>query len=231
MTKIKNIIWGTVLVVLGVIIALNTLEFTSIDIFFDGWWTLLIIIPCFIGLFEKGNKSGDIVGIIIGICLLLACRNIIEFGLVFKLLIPAVLIILGISIIFKGAMNNAINKKINELRSKAKDGNNSPNSYCAIFSGQDVNFSNESLTGASFTAVFGGIECDLRGAIIEHDLLIDASAVFGGIDIYIPTNVKVKVKSNSIFGGVSNKTLFTGDDTAPTIYVNATGVFGGVDLK
>ena len=36
----------------GVIFGLNALEITDINIFFDGWWTLFIIVPCFIGLFK-----------------------------------------------------------------------------------------------------------------------------------------------------------------------------------
>ena len=51
MNKISNYIWGLVLVLLGVIIGLNTMGITSINLFFDGWWTLFIIVPCFINLF------------------------------------------------------------------------------------------------------------------------------------------------------------------------------------
>ena len=47
MKKAGNILWGIVLIVIGVIFALNALDITSIDIFFDGWWTLFIIIPSF----------------------------------------------------------------------------------------------------------------------------------------------------------------------------------------
>ena len=45
--KLSNILWGIVLIILGVIIGLNALDITHIDIFFKGWWTFLIIIPCF----------------------------------------------------------------------------------------------------------------------------------------------------------------------------------------
>ena len=54
---------------------------------------------------------------------------------------------------------------------------------------------------------------------------------FGGIDIYVPTNVNVKVNSNSIFGGVSQKNRRPNDPNAVTVYVNATCMFGGVEIK
>ena len=37
MNNIKNILWGIILVIIGVIIGLNTIGITDIDIFFDGW--------------------------------------------------------------------------------------------------------------------------------------------------------------------------------------------------
>ena len=40
MNNIKNILWGIILVIIGVIIGLNTIGITDIDIFFDGWGRL-----------------------------------------------------------------------------------------------------------------------------------------------------------------------------------------------
>ena len=59
MNKISNLLWGLVFVVLGVIFGLNALEITDINVFFDGWWTLFIIVPCFIGLFKDEDKTGN----------------------------------------------------------------------------------------------------------------------------------------------------------------------------
>lgn len=46
---------------------------------------------------------------------------------------------------------------------------------------------------------------DLRMAVIERDIRIDATAVCGGIDILVPSNVMVRVMSVPVLGGVSNK--------------------------
>ena len=84
MNNIKNILWGIVLVIIGVIIGLNTIGITDIDIFFDGWWTLFIIVPCFIGLFTNKDKTGNIIGLLVGVILLLGMQNIIDFNLIWK---------------------------------------------------------------------------------------------------------------------------------------------------
>ena len=42
----------------------------------------------------------------------------------------------------------------------------------------------------------------------------------------------VKIKSNCIFGGISNKKQeFLEEKDVKTIYINATVMFGGVDIK
>ena len=227
MKKSSNILWGIVLILIGLIIGGNALGLTKIDIFFDGWWTLFIIIPCFIGLFNESEKTGNVIGLLIGVALLLGCQNILNFDLIWKLAFPTILIVVGLSIIFKDSLGGKVNDEIKKLNEKR----NGENSYCATFSGQNINFNEEIFTGADLTAVFGGIKCDLRNAIIESDIVINASSTFGGIEIYVPSNVKIKIKAVPIFGGVDNKANTKADENSHTIYINSTALFGGVEIK
>ena len=226
MKKTGKIILGVILIIIGIILGGNALGITNIDIFFDGWWTLFIIIPSFVGLFNDDDKTGNIIGILIGVVLLLACQDIINFSLVWKLIVPAILVIIGLSIIFKDTIGGKITKEIEEINKKQPK----ENVYTATFSGQDARCDGE-FKGANLTAVFGGIEYDLRNAIINQDAVINTSSIFGGIDIYIPEDVTVKVKSLSIFGGVSDKKKRNEQNDSHTIYINATCLFGGVEIK
>ena len=94
-----------------------------------------------------------------------------------------------------------------------------------------MNFDRQEFKGADFTAVFGGVKCDLRNAIINSDQVINASSTFGGIDIFVPSNVQVKIKSTPIFGGVNDRASHTTNPEAPTLYINATCIFGGVEIR
>ena len=226
MRKFSNIMWGLVLIALGVIIGLNSLGLTSIELFFDGWWTLFIIIPCFIGLITDKEKTGSIIGLIIGVLLLLGCQDIISFETFWKLLIPMLLVILGLSMVFKDMFNSKINRKISELNKNSKSEKN----VSAYFSGQKVAYSKEEFDGINMEAVFGGIKLDLREAIIKKDVVINARAIFGGIDILVPENINVVVSSSSMFGGVDNKREINQDNKI-TIYVNDSSLFGGIDIK
>ena len=227
MKKFGNILWGIVLIGIGLIIGGNALGITNINIFFDGWWTLFIIIPSFIGLFKDNEKTGNLIGLLIGVALLLACQDILDFDLIWKLAFPAILVTIGLSIIFKDVIGGKVSSEIKKLN----ENRNGENSYCATFAGQNVNFNGEKFTGADLTAVFGEVKCDLRNAIIDSDVVINASSTFGGIEIYVPSNVKIKIKSMPIFGGIENKANTKVDENSHVIYINGTAVFGGIKIK
>ncbi len=224
--KIRNIVWGLVLIAIGVILGGNALNLFNVNIFFRGWWTLFIIIPALIGFITEDDKKGNLIVLTIGVLLLLACRKIIDFDIIWELLLPIIIIIIGLSLVFKNTVNKEVNKNIDKLNKKL----NKNNSFAATFSGQDIKVDDE-FKGTSLNAVFGGIKFDLRKAEIKEDVVINATSVFGGIDIFVPDNVKIKIKSNSIFGGVSNKKEPEAKNDAKTIYINANSIFGGVTIK
>src|SRR5574344_27440 len=217
MKKFGNILWGLVFILVGAIVACNALGITDINLLFSGWWTMFIIIPCFIGLFKEHEKTGNIIGLVIGIALLLACQDFIDFGMIWKLALPAVLVIIGFSLIFRDTFSKKISKEISEISKKTKN----DTEYSATFASQDVNYDGEVFTGVILNAVFGGVKCDLRKAKIEQDAVINTSAIFGGIDILVPDDVKIKIKSTPIFGGVSDERKHNvNQDAAHTIYIN-----------
>ena len=227
MKRRNQVLWGVILVGIGLLLGLNALGITHINLFFDGWWTLFIIVPCVAGLVSGKDVVGHLIGIGIGVFLLLCCQDILDFSMLWKLVFPAIIILFGVKMIFGTRVDRASSEVIKRLQAT----NGQVPYGTAVFSGEKMNFSGEVFQGAELNAVFGGVECDLRNAIIEQDCVIQASAVFGGIDIYVPTNVNIKVSSNSIFGGVSNKTANYHDELAPTIYIKCNCMFGGVDIK
>ncbi len=101
-----------------------------------------------------------------------------------------------------------------------------------MFSGQKVKVT-EAFKAKELTAVFGGIDFDMRDAKLKEDVAIEADAIFGGITIFVPEGANVEVCSTSLFGGASDKRGSSKKDEkkTPTIYVDATAVFGGVEIK
>lgn len=231
MNRVSTWLWGLVLVVIGVIWGINATGLMEINIFFPGWWTLFIIVPCFIGLFSGGeSKTADLIGLGVGVCLLLGSLGLLRLDLVWALILPVVLVTIGLSMMLQGMLNGRVTKKIRE---HDKKNGGERKEYWATFSGLKLDFKDEEFSGARLEAVFGGIKCDLRGAEIKDDVVMKVGSVFGGVTLIVPEDMKVEVVSTSLFGGVKNdhKVSEKGTDKKKkTVYVEATCLFGGLEI-
>ena len=223
MDRINRILWGLVFIVLGIIIALNVFNIIDFNIFFRGWWLVFIIVPCFIGLFDNTNESkvGNIVGLVIGILLLLMCNNLIRFDIIIKLFIPAIFVIIGLYLILGSSINSKVKEKINSTNKDNLE------SIVATFS--EKSEKPNKFNGAKVDAIFGSVYLDLSESSIKNESVIVATGIFGSVNIKVPEDVQVIIKSTPIFGGVSNKSK--GKNEKKIIYIEAYAVFGSVDIK
>lgn len=227
MKKLARVLWGIALIGIGAAFVLRIYGVLTFDVFEGGWWTLGIIIPCLITLITEKRKAFSLAGIAIGLILFSGFRGLISFDRLYKLIIPVAVIILGFMLIFKDIFKRKTRDSIKNLRTAGY-----PLKKCvAIFSSENAVYADEKFFGAELVTVFGGIECDIRNANITNDILINATGLFGGIDIYVPENVNVEFCSVPIFGSVSNKAKRHSKSGNPTVYVNGICVFGGVDIK
>lgn len=227
MNKVRRILWGIVLVALGVLFGLHVMEIIDLKTLFEGWWTLFILVPSFVGLITDRDKLWSIIGLFSGTTLLLACQDVIPDKAVLKLIIPFVIVIIGLKMIFKDLFDKgAKNAKI-----KLKESGEPAKQYTAVFGGQDVSFSEDIFRSAEINAIFGGVNLDLRNAVIADGAVINVCAVFGGIDIILPPDVNVKISTSSIFGGAGDKRASKPAGGAVTLYITGSCIFGGVDVK
>jgi len=250
--KKSNGLWiGLLFIIVGFLYACSALDIMDFTIFFPGWWTLFIIIPCFYGLFKKDeDKTGPIIGLVIGICFLINAQNIslhIDF---WPMILALLCVIIGVKMIFpekKRKKDPHINITIdNEDGDKTVNINGSEfkSSYSqsthgfvnanAIFGGKDIRVDNEVFTGADINVIFGGVDLNLRNAVITEDVYINVTAIFGGVDIQVPANVRVITDDcNVILGSVDVSNTFANalDADAPRIIISGTCIFGGTEIR
>lgn len=211
----RNLFWGILLIVVGILFLGRNMDWWDFSIFFDGWWTLFLIVPSVISLVRRERIGTSFLILTLGVLMLLACQDVIEWSTIWKIFVPLIIIVIGLSIIFA---NRKVKGK--EIKANAKE-------YVAIFSGVDEVI-NKIESDFKITSIFGGVELDMRDVKLDSDLVIDCFTLFGGIDIKLPKDVKVEVNGLPIFGGVENK--YRNHDAKVTVYINHTTIFGGVDL-
>lgn len=79
-------------------------------------------------------------------------------------------------------------------------------------------------------AVFGGIDLDLSQCDLTGETVINATCVFGGMEIVVPDNARVEVNCIPIFGGVENKSDGRGG-RGPLIRITGLMLFGGTEIR
>ncbi|NLJ90835.1 MAG: cell wall-active antibiotics response protein [Clostridiales bacterium] len=220
--KIWPLFWGLFFIVIGFGYGLDALGFWHFTIFFRGWWTFFIIVPSLISLIKKGYNTGDFIALLIGIILFLSARGVFNIRVIGDLIFPGILIIIGLSILFNDVIKKKINKHISYKGGVDEE--------YSIFASNRQNIQGVYL-GSTINAIFGAYTLDLRNAVIEQDIMIKATAVFGGIVIYVPEGVIVQTSTVPIFGGATNKAKATNVVNAPTILINSLCMFGGVEIR
>lgn len=103
---------------------------------------------------------------------------------------------------------------------------------CSVaFGGDEYVYHGEPFHGARLDAFCGGIRLDLREATINEDEEIDIHTCMGGVELLVPKGTNIVVQSRNLFGGVGNKTARNTNNHNSTLYVIASNMFGGVDIR
>lgn len=224
MKNTSKILWGLVLVIVGLLLSINALGFAHIDIFFDGWWTLFIIVPSFIGLFDDDDKFGSLIGLIIGMALLLSAQGFISFGLLFKLFIPFLIIVIGLSVLKTGLFGEKVKEKVKIVDTGDLE------TVAVVMSDENKVIKGE-FKGAVIDTVFGHCTLDISDAKIKDNASLKISSVFSKVDIILPSNVTLKTNSTRVFGSVSTVVKEKSTKKEIVVFVEAVSVFGGISLR
>ena len=225
MKQNNKVIWGSALVVCG--IAWIVCICLHINILFNGWWTLFIIVPSICTLLGNSDKTGPAIGLGVGVLLLLAEQNVIDWDMFWKIGLAVLVIALGLGMIFG---NRRKSTDIPTVKTLNRDGKNI-RVVNATFGEQNLNFGGEVFEGADVNASFASVHLDLHGATINEDMEIHVDLKFSGLVIYAPSDLLVKVTAGSTFGGVDDKRRVVVTDHTHTLYISGSCVFSGIEIK
>jgi hypothetical protein len=107
-----------------------------------------------------------------------------------------------------------------------------PDRMVAVFGGVERKGRWRVRARSHITAVFGGVDLDLREADFDAPVVeFTVQTCFGGVDLKVPAGITVRNETVNIFGGTEIKNVGEPVEGAPTLVIKGTVFFGGVSVK
>ena len=228
--NLTKIFLGIAVVAAGVIFLGSAFGFWSLESL-SGWWTVLIIAPAIGSIISTGIQFWNTAAVAVGVWLLLKCHpEWVPPEKINHFAIALALVAIGFWLIFSSLRTKHMRTQLAQDGVPASE--ESHPTYTAVCSGAVYKNSSGHFTGGHFSAIFGGLDVDLSNAVINEEITIDVTAIFGGVDVYLPPNVRVEYSDGaSILGGIDNKLPENSDTSAPLVHIKHLNFFGGTDLK
>lgn len=234
---IGRYIWGTLLLLAGVAMLLDAFNVVELWDFVWQYWPSALIVAALTQLATRkhGGITGPLILLSVGTILQLSKLGYIPGGF-WSVFWPTILIIWGISILTKNTRHakTPFVHNPNEIN-QGKPISNDTIDTNAIFSGDELFVTSNNFSGGQITAVFGGVDADLRNAEIQPGVtaMLKLTAVFGGIEIRVPAHWNIIVRKNPVLGAIEDKTPLYSKATSqsPTLIIDATAFMGGIEIK
>lgn len=217
--------FGVTIAAFGGVLLLKNLEIIKFDswhVFWGTVWAAGLVLAGLMTIFSSRRASLRVWGLLlmtIGVSIGLGAYGVINIS-VWKIFWPVMLITIGLTV----SVGSGGRK-----RSKKSPADVSGNEKIAIFYGEESRVKGD-YTGGSVTAIFGGVELDLRQAKIKDGTVIDVFTFCGGVNINMSDDVIVKNEVRGILGGSEDKTV-SKSSAKKTIYLRGECVLGGLEVK
>ena len=217
--------FGVTIVALGGVLLLRNLEiikFDSWNVFWGTVWAAGLVLAGLVTIVSSRKLLTRAWGLLLmaaGVSIGLNAYGVIDVS-IWKLFWPVVLIAVGLMMVFSIGSTN---------RERAEESGTNDNEKVAIFYGEESRVRGDYI-GGSATAIFGGVDLDLRQANIKDGAIIDVFTFCGGININLPDDVIVKNEVRGILGGSDDKTM-SKPSAKKTIYLKGECVLGGLEIK
>jgi predicted membrane protein len=227
-----GIFWGLMLVVFGVLFLLDRLGGLDFGTLIGTYWPVIIIILGLSILVGNGFRRpfGGLFLMGIGALFLMNSLDVLEYD-VWQYAWPILIIIVGLWTLFRGVFHRPWSGageagKFPEIHESDID-------VTCMLSGMKRRIDSQSFRGGKVTAIMGGLELDFRGAGLEGGkATLDATAIMGGVDVYVPREWRVVIDGTPVLGGFEDKHHPAPDaEIKATLYLKGTAIMGGITIK
>lgn len=97
----NTLLWGGMFLTLGILLVGNIVGFWYVDVpyllFYKGFWTIFVLLPCVVSIVKDGPHLATITAIVVSGMILMAKLGYLDFRTFRRMLLPILLIIVGMS--------------------------------------------------------------------------------------------------------------------------------------
>ncbi|MBC7744661.1 MAG: hypothetical protein H7096_06125 [Flavobacterium sp.] len=245
----KTII-GFIMLSIGCILLLRTLDLFFLPGYLFSWPIVLILIGLYIGARKGYSKPAPFILILLGF-VFLSHRIMPDWDLS-RFIWPMAIIGAGLWFILKSGKQKSLSenssnwdKRIDPATGEEVQDDETSDSFkyhnqstedilnsTSIFGGVKKTIVSKNFKGGEIVNFFGGSELNLMQADIHGRVKLEVTQVFGGTKIIIPANWTIHSDMVAIFGGIEDKRLqATEASTEKVLIIEGTSVFGGIDIR
>jgi len=215
---------GLIILIYGILFLMRNMGYDTGIRIWDYWPILLILLGLRILIQPREHRqfmTGTVLTIL-GVLFLLNNLDVIDLR--WRMIWPLFIIVIGISMLY-----NSLWK-----RGRQALGQDSID-LSMIFGGGEFRFDSKALRGGNISAIMGGGSVDLRDAEMAGDeIVIDASAIMGGIELTVPRHWIVIIQATPILGGIDNKSTSTVQlegKQSKRLLIKGMAIMGGIEIK
>ena len=227
-----GLIPGLIVAGLGVLFLLNNLQIVPVY----NWWLYWPVVLIAIGVTRLvdsphvNEKTGGAVMLVVGGIFLGTNLGLLSWR-VWELW-PLLLIGAGVMMLLN-LTGAGFDTRFRERLVSGENTSSRPDEI-AIFGCFKRKVTTDDYRGASYVAIFGGGEIDLRRAQIQGDFAVaEVTAIFGGFELKVPADWLVVNEVVGIFGGTGDGTIQPSPDApgVKRLIIRGAAVFGGLGIK
>jgi len=228
-----RLIFGLILIGLGSLLLLDRLHYLDWDELAPYFLPTVLILFGLARLFIPSESSGPFLGVL----LLIAGGWLLLYQLGYIHVEPwdfwpLFLVLLGGWIAWQAVSGRRERREVGGPVERAgRSGSDEVNAAAILGSAKRISNSTD-FRGGDLFALMGGCEIDLSRAKITHGpAVIDAFAMWGGIEIRVPDDWTVKVRGVALLGAYEDNTHPPREESDQELVIKGFVTMGGVEIK
>ena len=201
--KAKKIVIGLILLALGIAWLGSAVNLWDFNVFFPGWWAVLLMVCCLVSVVGDGPNVVNVFGMLIFGAVVLKSNGIIPDSVNLWLIAFALaVIVLGGKLLINAIYGN---KKVSSFSQTTGGVASAQGNFVSYaFTGETLRFSGQTIHSCGYSVSFGSLTLDFSGAVFAGDAFLSINADFGEVKVILPPGIKAESVNSASFASIRN---------------------------